>query len=292
MLSSLRPIERAKPLLGTFVRIRVHGLAEPCAHQAIDLAFLEVDFIHHLMSFHEEDSDVSRLNREAHRRPVRVNARTYDVLRHACLLSAATDGAFDITVAPTLVARGVLPLPTDAPEPNPAATWRDIVLLPDRQVHFRQPLWIDLGGIAKGYAVDCAIAALSEAGASRASVNAGGDLRVLGNEPETIRLAIDDGESEAIPLIEIADGGLASSCGEMAGRAAAGNGPHVNTRGEQRHLPRQFVSVMAPRCVDADGLTKLVMARGACSMGVLTAFSAKAVVYDAQFGWREIRGAA
>lgn len=282
MPSSSPGIERAKPLLGTTVSMRVHGLQPACAHAAIDAGFAAMRAVHEAMSFHEGDSDVSRLNREAFDGPVEVRDATYAVIAHALAISAMTEGAFDITVAPLLVARGHLPRPPHAPDPDGAAIWRDIELLPEHRVRFRRRLWIDLGGIAKGYAVDRAMDALQGFAPKQACVNAGGDLRIAGPHAERVRLDADHGNDETVPIIALADGSLASSEGRPAG-------PHIDPRCRAAET-RQFVSVAAPCCIDADALTKVVMARGACSARSLAVFSAHAVVHDAAFGWREIRG--
>ena len=275
-------IERAKPLLGTTVTVRVHGLEPARAHAAIDAGFEVVRRVHEAMSFQEGDSEVSRLNRDAWKAPVEVSNATYAVIAHAQAISALTEGAFDITVAPLLVARGLLPCPGHAPDPDGRAIWRDIELLPENHIRFRRPLWIDLGGIAKGYAVDCAMAALQAFAPSQASVNAGGDLRIAGPDHERVRLAADHSDDETIPVMELANCSLASS----EGRAL---GPHIDPRRRNTDA-RRFVSVAAPRCIDADALTKVVMARGACAGRSLAVLSARAVMYDAEFGWREIGG--
>ena len=262
--------------------MRVHGLPPACARAAIDAGFAAVRTVHETMSFHEADSDVSRLNREAYRNPVAVSDPTYAVIARACAISALTEGAFDITVAPLLVARGLLPCPARAPDPDGCATWRDIELLPANHIRFRRRLWIDLGGIAKGYAVDRAMDALQGFAPKQACVNAGGDLRIAGPDAERVRLDADRGNDETVPVIALANGSLASSEGRPAG-------PHIDPRYRAAET-RQFVSVAAPRCIDADALTKVVMARGACSARSLAIFSAHAVVHDAAFGWREIRG--
>lgn len=275
-------IERVRPLLGTVVSLRVHGLAPMRAHAAIDAGFDAVQALHNAMSFHEGDSEVSRLNRDAYRMPVTVSDATYAVIAHAQAISALTEGAFDITVAPLLVARGLLPCPAHAPDPDGCAIWRDIELLPENRIRFRRPLWIDLGGIAKGYAVDRAMAVLRGYGPLQACVNAGGDLRVAGPEAERVRLAAEDCCDEIVPMFELKDGSLASS----ESRAA---GPHIDPRRRAREH-RQFVSVAAPLCMDADALTKVVMARGACSARMLAAFGARAAIHDTAHGWREVGG--
>ncbi len=287
-------IERAKPLLGTRVAVRVHGLAPEEARVAIDAAFAEIATVHALMSFHEIESDVSRLNRHAHLEPVTVDRRTYEVLEQAQTIAAASDGAFDITVAPDLVARSLLPQPDGTCVPDPTAIWRDIALLPNHRVYFRRPLWIDLGGIAKGYAVDRAVETLLAFSPTQACVNAGGDLRLLGCESERVQLRADHHDPKAVPIVEICGGSLASSSGRMAGRRLQGMeaGPHVDTLKGHRRSAHRFVCVMAPRCMDADALTKVVMARGACSRSLLLYFDAWAVLHDEEFGWREIAGRA
>src|SRR5712691_4775026 len=180
MRSYSRPllVERARPLLGTRVAIRIHGLPAVRAHRAIDAAFQEVEQIHAHMSFHEPESDVSRLNREAFRRPVVVDPRTVEVLEWSRRMGAWSRGCFDITVAAQLVDWGVLP-PPDAPHrPDRDGSWRDVEILANGTVRFHRPVWIDLGGIAKGYAVDRAVECLRRGGARQGCVNAGGDLRV------------------------------------------------------------------------------------------------------------------
>jgi FAD:protein FMN transferase len=279
MLSYSRRVERCRPLLGTFVRVRVCGLAPERAHAAIDAAFEEIAAVHRLMSFHEPQSDVSRLNCTAHERTVAGDPRTYAVLRRARVMAELSGGAFDVTVAPSLVADGALPRPPGESEPVPDATWRDMEFLPDRGVHFARPLWIDLGGIAKGFAVDLAMTVLEDCSPLSASVNAGGDVRVSGL-PEIIRLDHAD-----TAQIEVENGSVASSCGAMAGRTRGG--VHVDTLGNGRR--RQFVSVAAPTCMDADALTKVVMALGAKSAPMLARFSAQAFVHDG-LGWRTIGG--
>jgi len=144
-----REIRRARPWLGTAVEIRVRGLEEQAALEAIEHAFHEIATIHRLMSFHEGGSDLSRLNAEAFAAPVCVDVRTHEVLALALALASESGGRFDPTVAAELVAWGLLPVPDGHHAPEPDASWRDVVLLDDGRVRFTRPLWLDLGGIAK-----------------------------------------------------------------------------------------------------------------------------------------------
>ncbi len=240
---------RARPLLGTRVDIRVGGpsglgrldisMSETAANAAIDIGFAAIADIHRLMSFHEAESDVSRLNRDAASGPVRVDPRTFAVIRLAQEIAQASAGVFDICAARSLVAWGFLPRPDSRHPPDPSATWRDIVLEADGdgggRVSFAKPLWIDLGGIAKGFAVDAGLAAMKLAPEVPCLINAGGDLRVAGPEAERIILRVpglDLGGLDAalIPAIEIEDGSLASSSGPENRRTRDGVtvGPHVD----------------------------------------------------------------
>src|SRR5689334_16384600 len=99
MSISRTPIRRAKPLLGTTVAISIAGLPDDEAHAAIERGFAAVAQIHELMSFHEPQSDLSRLNRTAAQAAVEVRADTFKVLQVAQTLSEKSDGVFDITMA-------------------------------------------------------------------------------------------------------------------------------------------------------------------------------------------------
>ncbi len=276
------PIERSRPLLGTFVTIGVWAADEASAHAAIDGAFAEIARVHALMSSHEAESDVSRANRSAHVEPVKIDQRTRRVIERALDISARSSGVFDITVAPALVTRGLLPRPQGAPEPVAGANWRDIELLPGHVV-FGKPLWIDLGGIAKGFAVDAAMRTLATHAVADVWIDAGGDIGVSGASRRIALNAPVDGD---IPVMDIANGCMASSCGSMIPAHTSVAAPHVHTM--DCMLPEQFVSVVAPRCIDADALTKVVMALGRKSAPVLASFDAHAVTYGAAQGWQRI----
>jgi len=150
-------VRRTQPLLGTFVEIAAAGAERGDLQQVIDEAFAAVAQVHRLMSFHDPHSDVSLLNREASTRAVAVHAWTYQVLQMATELHRQSAGVFDVTVAPLLQQRGLLP--RDADDPAPAMDQRSaeaaVELLGEGRVRYRRPRTrIDPGGIAKGFAVD------------------------------------------------------------------------------------------------------------------------------------------
>jgi FAD:protein FMN transferase len=281
-------IERARPLLGTYVAIRVGGLPEGPAHRAIDAAYEAIARVHRRMSFHDPASDVARLNQDAARRAVAVHRDTVAVLRRSLEVAAASEGAFDITVASELVRWGLLPALTGVPA-NPSGTWRDIELDEDRStVRFHRPVVIDLGGIAKGYAVDRAVESLAKAGAQRCCVNAGGDLRVAGPEAERIGLRLPRNDARLVPVLDVENASVASSAGGYGrGRDGVGlRGPHVHPAGRCAVGRGTFACVVAERCVIADALTKIVLVQGPDSHAVLRRYQATAHVHTVGRGWR------
>ena len=273
-------IRRAQPLLGTLVEIRAAAAQPPARlHAAIDSAFAAVQRVHVLMSFHDAASTVSALNREALHRPLRVDAQTWAVLAAAQRLSRLSEGAFDIAVGARLSDWGYLP-------PNPTAAayegnWADIELLEDCRVRFHRPLLIDLGGIAKGYAVDCAIDALRQAGVESALVNAGGDLRALGAQPQTVHLRHPQNPAVSAHSFSLCNEALATSANYFSRRddAADAVSPLLDPRSQRPWLGDASVSVRAADCMSADALTKLVLfAAPDVTERVLAAYGAQAYV--------------
>ena len=262
-------VRRARPALGTLVEIRCEAGSNELAHKAIDAALAAVERVHKLMSFHDEASDLSRLNARAHRENVTVDAQTWDVLAAALELHRCSSGAFDVSVASRLVSEGLLPARGE-PIANPGNSFH-IDLLPRNRVRFRRPLLIDLGGIAKGRAVDAAIDVLASMGIPRAVVNAGGDLRVLGDEPQTVHLRHPRAPTRLVPALTLARGAIATTADYFSRSvidATTGGRP---ARGGS-------VSVIAPTAMEADALTKVVALRGDHASSVLAHYDARAVM--------------
>ncbi len=262
------------------VAVRVASADDAAGHAAIDAAFHEIAEVHRLMSFHDADSDLSRLNRLGAMKTVRLDPRTAEVLALALELAEQSQGAFDPCVGARAVADGDLPPPPGASAVDPMGAWRD-VRLNGCEAHLTRPVWLDFGGIAKGYAVDRAIEQLRARGIDQVCVNAGGDLRVLGGGSELVRLRA--GAADTLPVVKIADGALASSRGGDAAMAS-----HYDGAAGERISSRRFACVAAPTCVVADALTKVVLARGAAAGPLLVRYGAKAWTFDDEHGWRSI----
>jgi FAD:protein FMN transferase len=287
--SSSAEVRRCRPLLGTFVEIAASHASPDDAHRAVDAAFDEVALVHRRMSFHDPESDVSRLNREALVRTVAVHPATVAVLRWARLIAESSDGCFDVTVAGELVRRGMLPRPRAPYEPSAEGSWRDVELLEGDRVRFHRPIWIDLGGIAKGYAVDRAIERLGALGTTQGCVNAGGDLRVMGPAVEGVRLRPAAASDGPAAVIQLTNGSLASSSGVGEQRAPERfPGLHVHGAHHRRVGSRTFACVIAERCVIADALTKVVLGTRNRGAAILRQYGATAHVFTVRRGWHTV----
>jgi FAD:protein FMN transferase len=287
-------VRRARPLLGTFVEIAVADESPDATEAAVEAAFSAVAKVHRLMSFHETDSDVSRLNRGAASDAVRVHGWTYQVLEAARDLHGRSEGRFDISVASALQRLGLLPrvpaLSKTGVNALMASGEREhgahdrIQLLPENRVRFADPsVKIDLGGIAKGFAVDRAVEALRRHGVAEGLVNAGGDLRGFG--PRSHSVEVRDPRLPGRPICRVAlcNAALASSAGQfdpvgsLNARASAVIDPATA-------MPARSIvgaTVCAPCCVIADALTKIVMTAGEAAAPILEHYGADALFVSA-----------
>jgi thiamine biosynthesis lipoprotein len=285
-------VRRARPLLGTFVEISAAGGAECGVEAAVDAAFTAVAEVHRLMSFHEPSSDVGRLNRAACERAVAVDAWTFEVLELALDLNRRSAGAFDIAVAPALQGMGLLP-PDDRPSaPMTPASAENIELLSGRCVRFRHPgVRIDLGGIAKGFAVDRAVDVLRDRGMRAGLVNAGGDLSAFGQQPHTVHVRDPRDPGRLLCAVDVREEALATSGGCFDPfRSAAAAGPAIIDPGTGKPAAAvRGATVRAPSCMVADALTKVVMLAGEGAAAVLESFRASALVVLADGGIRVTR---
>jgi thiamine biosynthesis lipoprotein len=179
--------------MGSSFAIVAYGPDQPALAAAAEAALDEVDRIDRLMSHYKADSPLSRLNREAGGGPVRVEAELFDFIAEALRYSRESDGAFDVTVGPLMKTWGFfrgggrLPAEEEVAEVKARIGYRHVVLeAAARTIAFARPgMELDLGGIAKGYAVDRAVAVLRDKGVAAALVSAGGStLYGLGAPPE------------------------------------------------------------------------------------------------------------
>ena len=183
--------------MGTFVTITVHAGSTENAQRAAEAGFAAVENVDALMSTYKPDSDASRLNARDEQAPVRVSYATVRVLDRAARISKMTGGAFDITVRPLVELwrragkEKVLPTDEEIEAARALVNWDRGVLIDGRCDESGGPVLvkprgaqIDLGGIAKGYAVDQAINSIrGQKSVTAALVDAGGDLYAFGSPP-------------------------------------------------------------------------------------------------------------
>ena len=233
------------------------------------------------MGCHQPDTELSRLNRVGHLRALPVDPWTYRVFQLALAFWRISAGAFDCTIGARQAAAGRLP--ARGGDPGAAAgSSSDIDLSESSRVRYRGKLYVDLGGIAKGFAVDRAVDALRRAGATAGVVNAGGDLRAFGASAEPVHVRLERG---LVSIGEIQNAAVATSCSESTPPPGL---PILDGRSARRPVAR-LVSVFAAHCVVADALTKIVALRGARSAAALARCGAEALCREQASGrWSRI----
>jgi thiamine biosynthesis lipoprotein len=232
------------------------------------------------MSFHDPQSDISRMNREAFPKGVTVHPWTWQVLKSAQEFSRESNGAFDVTIAPLLTNWHYLP-PRGYRFDHMAAS-RDIFLKQDHKVFFRRRIVVDLGGIAKGFAVDRAIDALQETGVRVGIVNAGGDLRVCGTTRFCVHIRHPRRPDRPAGSVLLRDRALATSATYFSRRKrrSAFFSALVNGIDRQPCHEEVSVSVAAKDCLTADALTKIVLSLRAEATPILRRHEADAVLLE------------
>jgi FAD:protein FMN transferase len=177
------------------------------------------------------------------------------------------------------VRHGFLPSTDDA-QPR-KATWRDLELLAGNRVCWHRAGRIDLGGIAKGYAVDMAIEVLRSYEVPSGLVNAGGDLRMFG-EPRPVHVRLPDSPRALAPLGLFADCALATSAAYFSSHDSDRGllEPLVDRQRDSCEARRGSATVVAAECMTADALTKVVRLAPHLARKVLGDFDARAIVID------------
>jgi thiamine biosynthesis lipoprotein len=207
--------------MGTVIEVSLFGEDEGSTEKAAIRGFQEIKRIEYLMSPWIESSDVSRINRAAGKGRVRVSQETFEVVRKAQEISAVSEGGFDITVAPlTQLWRNarekkVPPSAEELKRKLHLVNFRNMEVDPEEGILLKKAgMAIDLGGIAKGYAVDRAFELLRSAGFKNLIVNAGGDLRAGGirmDQPWSIGIQHPRVPDKMIARVSLSDAAVATS---------------------------------------------------------------------------------
>ncbi len=266
----------SKFLMSTIVEITVVGTEEQ-SRQAMMLAFEEIRRIDGLMSVYNPDSEVSRVNEAAGEFAVRVSADTLEVVSESLRIARLTNGAMDITVAPLMELWGFgngenrVPPDDELQEKLLLVDYRKVLADADSStVRLDLPgMRIDVGGIAKGYAVDSAIRVMKEAGIRNALISAGGDIYAMGAPPgkESWKIGIRHPRARAdlLGILELKDRAVATSGDyenffEVDGKRYC----HIMDPGTGRPVQGiMSVTILADTAAEADALATAIFPLGA-----------------------------
>jgi thiamine biosynthesis lipoprotein len=266
-----------EPHMGTRFKIIVYAPDEATARKATREAFARIADLDASMSDYCPASELMRLCARAGGEPVRVSDDLFFVLSRAREVSRLSDGAFDVTVGPVVRlwrrARRTrrLPDPEKLARARALVGYRNVRLDPrNHTVQLLKPgMQLDLGGIAKGYAADEALAVLKKHGISRALVAAGGDIVMTGPPPGaagwTVAIApLEESPKDSGPRLLLHDAAVSTS-GDAEQYVVLDGKRYshiVDPRTGRGLVGRMSATVVAPQGITADSLTKVVAVLG------------------------------
>ena len=269
--------ERTEYKMGTFVSIRLSGFRWYNFDPVFDKAFSAIDHIDNIANMYNEDSEVSILNRTAYKSPVVVSNDLFLLIKDSKVLYDASDGAFDVTVAPLVELwrpywdRDAVPDKEIMQKTLYYVGSDKLVLDQQKQTVFftKEGMKIDLSAIAKGYAVDRAIAVIKGSGFRSALVNAGGDLFCLGKKDLLFswRIGIRDPHKrgEILEILRLSDSAVATS-GGYEQYFVYKNKDYTHLLHPKTGYPVESVfsstTVVAKRCLVADAIATAIAVGG------------------------------
>ncbi len=286
---------RDEGIMGTAIRVELWSEERAAADQAIAAVMAQMHEVDRTMSPHKPDSELSRINRDAGRAAVPVGAELFALLERARDFSERTDGAFDITFASAGhlydYRERIRPSAADLAQARAAIGYRNLLLdASARSVRFARPgMRIDLGGFAKGYAVERGAAILRSRGVRHAIVTAGGDSRVVGDRrgrPWTIGVADPRRPGELAAVLPLADVAISTSGDYERYFEEDGVRYHhvLDPRTGASATGARSVTILAPDGLTSEALSKTVFVLGVeRGMHFVDSFrGVDAVVVDAQ----------
>ena len=177
--------QQQQAIMGTAITVEIWDTNKQHADQCIGQVMSEMNRINELMSPFREDTALARINREASQHPVKTPAELFDLIKKSFSFSKRSNGGFDISFASAgyLYDYREKKKPSKQQLQQATIDYRQIIIDETAQtIKFNKPsMRLDLGGIAKGYAVDNSIRILQDCGIQHARVSAGGDSRLLGD---------------------------------------------------------------------------------------------------------------
>jgi thiamine biosynthesis lipoprotein len=182
-------IVQTREMMGTWAEITVYSQDAKSVNTAIESALDAMTAVDSLMSVYKQDSEISAINRQAGKNAVSVSPQTFFVVKSAIHYSEISDGAFDITIAPLIRSwgffrkQGHIPPQEEINQNRALVNYRLIELdAENKQIKLlKSGMTLDLGGIAKGYAVDQAMEKLRAAKIENVLVNLSGNMYAMGH---------------------------------------------------------------------------------------------------------------
>lgn len=183
----VKTIKRTQILLGTVVEIQIRNTDEQKANDAITKAFAEIKRIDDLFTTYNEDSPVWQVN-NSDDSIFTVDEEIFSLMVLCDSLWQISNSSFDIAIESLIQTWGFDTKNPAVPDEDEIKSvlnqsgWENIQLLDEKKVHRKEKVGLNFGAIAKGYAVDKAIEVLMNSGITEAFVNAGGEIKTLGND--------------------------------------------------------------------------------------------------------------
>ena len=273
-------LQDGREIMGTLVTVIVFADNETSGEAALEAAFGEITSVDDLMSTWRDDTELARINASAGAGPVQVSDELFEVLERATDISALTAGAFDVTVGPLVelwkaaAKRDALPTELELARARRFVGYRKILLdKKKRTVTLPEGMSIDLGAIAKGYAVDKAAGTLRALGIEAFLIEAGGDLFAAGHYPDTpprpwsvgIKDPFDGDSGKLIRGLVMTDRGAATS-GHYYRSVTIKGAQYSHIVDPRTGRPVEgvadSVTVIAPNCMDADAFATALSVLG------------------------------
>ncbi|MFT5519564.1 MAG: thiamine biosynthesis lipoprotein [Enterobacterales bacterium] len=266
-------IDHSFPVMGTEVTVRFYLADANKAEKAKQAVVDEMHRIDETMSPYKEDSLLTKINNQASQIPIKISSELFNLIQQANAISDTTKGSFDITFSSVgyLYDYRLKQKPTvqQLKEKLPLINYKSIVLNTKNQTIFysQKGVKIDLGGIAKGLAVDNCIKILKTFGVKEASVTAGGDTYVLGdNEGKMWRIGIKHprAESKLVSILPLADTAVSTSGDYERFFIENGKRYHhiINPTTGKSVTAIQSVTILANNSTYADALSTSVFVLG------------------------------
>lgn len=264
---------REEAIMGTAIHVEVWSADPRQGEDAAAAVIAEMHRIDRLMSPFKAGSELSLVNREAFARPVPVCEELFALIERSLRFSELGDGAFDITFASVGrlydYRKGIRPSDARLAQAREGIGWRHLLLdASQRTVRFAHPLTaIDLGGFAKGHAVDNAARILARRGVRHAIVSAGGDSRVIGDRrgrPWTIAIRDPRRPGEVVAVLPLEDVSISTSGDYERFFEVDGVRCHHLIDPKTGRSPEAIrsVTVLAPDGLTSEALSKIVFVQG------------------------------